>query len=178
MAVARHNKVANRMPIHIEGAVAPAAACPAKVSHRKAPGALSAIAFIVRPVKPTVDFISTEFCHKCSPKVFVIFHNRSEHLRSQSGHNRNRTLRYYSPEQPARPREERSRPASDSCQSSCASPIFFTELTSMAMLASITVTPGSGLVANKYMPGPTQQVRPARPPPRGHRASSDRKSTR
>src|ERR1019366_1481289 len=61
MAVARHNKVANRMPIHIEGAVAPAAACPAKVSHRKAPGDISAIAFIVRPVKPTVDFISTEF---------------------------------------------------------------------------------------------------------------------
>src|ERR1035441_9675091 len=61
MAVARHNKVANRMPIHIEGAVAPAAACPAKVSHRKAPGAISAIAFIVRPVKPTVDFISTGF---------------------------------------------------------------------------------------------------------------------
>src|ERR1017187_5656642 len=61
MAVARHNKVANRMPIHIEGAVAPAAACPAKVSHRNAPGAISAIAFIVRPVKPTVDFISTEF---------------------------------------------------------------------------------------------------------------------
>src|SRR5208282_1077792 len=61
MAVARHNKVANRMPIHIEGAVAPAAACPAKVSQRKAPGAISAIAFIVRPVKPTVDFISAEF---------------------------------------------------------------------------------------------------------------------
>src|SRR5215472_8119697 len=47
------------MPIHMEGAVAPAAACPAKVSHRKAPGAMSAIAFIVRPVRPRVDFIST-----------------------------------------------------------------------------------------------------------------------
>src|ERR1700693_3968100 len=60
MAVARHNKVANTMPIHIEGAVAPAAACPAKVSHRNAPGAISAIAFIVRPVSPTVGFISAE----------------------------------------------------------------------------------------------------------------------
>src|SRR5215472_16920909 len=48
------------MPIHMEGAVAPAAACPANVSHRKAPGAMSAIAFIVRPVRPRVDFISTE----------------------------------------------------------------------------------------------------------------------
>jgi hypothetical protein len=41
----------------------------------------------------------------------------------------------------------------------------------MAMLASITVTPGNGLVANKYMPV-TNPVSPARPLPRGHRASS------
>src|SRR5579872_3378484 len=46
------------MPIHIAGAVAPAAACPAKVSQRNAPGAISAIAFIVNPVKPNVGFIS------------------------------------------------------------------------------------------------------------------------
>src|ERR1700756_1553997 len=47
------------MPAHIAGAVAPAAACPAKVSQRNAPGAMSAIAFIVNPVKPNVGFIST-----------------------------------------------------------------------------------------------------------------------
>ena len=50
---------ANTMPIHMEGAVAPAVAWLAKVSHRKAPGAISAMAFIVRPVRPRVDFIST-----------------------------------------------------------------------------------------------------------------------
>src|ERR1700752_3614966 len=49
------------MPIHIDGAVAPAAACPAKVSQRKAPGAIRAMAFIVSPVRPKVCFISVEF---------------------------------------------------------------------------------------------------------------------
>jgi hypothetical protein len=46
------------MPIHIDGAVAPAAACPAKVSQRKAPGAIRAMAFMVKPVRPRVFFIS------------------------------------------------------------------------------------------------------------------------
>src|ERR1039457_365052 len=46
------------MPIHIEGAVEPSAAWPAKVSQRKAPGAISAMAFMVKPVKPSVGFIS------------------------------------------------------------------------------------------------------------------------
>src|ERR1700693_3358505 len=46
------------MPIHIDGAVAPAAACPANVSQRKAPGAMRAMAFIVKPVSPRVCFIS------------------------------------------------------------------------------------------------------------------------
>jgi hypothetical protein len=46
------------MPAHIEGALLPAAACPAYVSQRNAPGAISAIAFIVNPVKPRVGFIS------------------------------------------------------------------------------------------------------------------------
>src|SRR5579863_7522875 len=46
------------MPIHIAGAVAPAAPCPANVSQRKAPGAISAMAFMVKPVKPSVGFIS------------------------------------------------------------------------------------------------------------------------
>src|SRR6516162_5330285 len=45
------------MPTHMAGAVAPAAACPANVNQRKAPGAMSAIAFIVRPVSPRVACI-------------------------------------------------------------------------------------------------------------------------
>src|SRR2546426_11499598 len=47
------------MPIHIDGAVTPVVAWIKKVSQRKAPGAMSAIAFIVRPVRPKVFFIST-----------------------------------------------------------------------------------------------------------------------
>ena len=47
------------MPLHIAGEVAPSVAWVTKVSQRKAPGAMSAIAFIVRPVKPKVFFIST-----------------------------------------------------------------------------------------------------------------------
>ena len=37
----------------------PVVAWAAKVSHRKAPGAMSAMAFIVKPVKPKVGFILT-----------------------------------------------------------------------------------------------------------------------
>src|ERR1017187_295040 len=47
------------MPAHMDGAVAPALPWAAKVSHKKAPGAMSAIAFIVRPVRPKVGFIVT-----------------------------------------------------------------------------------------------------------------------
>jgi hypothetical protein len=43
----------------MDGALTPVVAWIAKVSHRKAPGAMSAIAFIVKPVKPRVGFIST-----------------------------------------------------------------------------------------------------------------------
>jgi hypothetical protein len=46
------------IPIHIEGAVVPVVAWMRKVSHRNAPGAISAMAFIVNPVKPKVGFIS------------------------------------------------------------------------------------------------------------------------
>src|SRR5579872_3669633 len=53
--------VANRMPIHMAGPVVPAAACPANVSQRKAPGAMSAMAFIVNPVRSKVCFISLVF---------------------------------------------------------------------------------------------------------------------
>ncbi len=43
----------------MEGAVVPAVPCCTKVSHRKAPGAMSAMAFIVRPVRPRVGFMVT-----------------------------------------------------------------------------------------------------------------------
>jgi hypothetical protein len=56
--VARHSKRATTIPIHIAGDVAPVPPWIANVSQRKAPGAMSAIAFIVRPVKPRVGFIS------------------------------------------------------------------------------------------------------------------------
>src|ERR1700730_12970209 len=46
------------MPIHIEGEVAPVLSWIANVSQRNAPGAISAIAFIVNPVSPRVAFIS------------------------------------------------------------------------------------------------------------------------
>src|SRR5579883_2392103 len=61
MAVARHRKRATRIPNHMEGAVTPVFAWIAKVSQRKAPGAINAMAFIVRPVRPKVGFSSTEF---------------------------------------------------------------------------------------------------------------------
>src|SRR5271165_181417 len=48
------------MPSHIAGAVTPVVAWMKKVSHRNAPGAISAMAFIVNPVSPRVAFISTE----------------------------------------------------------------------------------------------------------------------
>src|ERR1700727_221585 len=46
------------IPIHIAGAVLPVAPWIANVSQRNAPGAMSAMAFIVRPVRPRVAFIS------------------------------------------------------------------------------------------------------------------------
>src|SRR5208283_1822468 len=45
------------MPLHIAGDVEPVVAWTTYVSHRKAPGAMSAIAFIVRPVRPNVACI-------------------------------------------------------------------------------------------------------------------------
>src|ERR1700687_2240386 len=62
------------MPIHIEGAVAPSVAWGAKVSQRKAPGAMSAMAFIVNPVNPKVGVILTSpvFSAMYSPYIFFI----------------------------------------------------------------------------------------------------------
>src|ERR1700693_1505118 len=62
------------MPIHMAGAVAPAADCPANVSQRKAPGAMSAMAFIVNPVKPKVGVILTSpvFSAMYSPYRFFM----------------------------------------------------------------------------------------------------------
>ncbi len=45
------------MPSHMVGAVDPVPAWMTKVSQRKAPGAMRAIAFAVSPVRPRVDFI-------------------------------------------------------------------------------------------------------------------------
>jgi hypothetical protein len=42
----------------MEGAVEPSPAWLKNVSHKKAPGAMSAMAFIVNPVRPKVAFIS------------------------------------------------------------------------------------------------------------------------
>ncbi len=61
------------MPIHIEGAVAPSVAWGAKVSQRKAPGAMSAMAFIVNPVNLKVGVILTSpvFSAMYSPLWFL-----------------------------------------------------------------------------------------------------------
>src|SRR5215472_11332490 len=66
------------MPSHMAGAVAPAAACPAKVSQRNAPGAMSAMAFIVSPVKPNVGFISAD----ASAIEFFLLGDLTEELRA------------------------------------------------------------------------------------------------
>jgi hypothetical protein len=50
------------IPIHIEGAVTPVVDWIRKVSHKNAPGAINAMAFIVSPVKPSVGFISGAVC--------------------------------------------------------------------------------------------------------------------
>ena len=55
--MARHSNSANTIPAHIAGVVLPAVAWMKNVSHRKAPGAMSAMAFIVKPVKPKVACI-------------------------------------------------------------------------------------------------------------------------
>src|SRR5450432_956990 len=47
------------MPIHMAGAVEPVVAWIRKVSQRNAPGAISAMAFIVSPVRPRVCCILT-----------------------------------------------------------------------------------------------------------------------
>jgi hypothetical protein len=62
------------MPIHIEGAVDPSVAWGANVSQRKAPGAMSAIAFIVSPVNPKVGVIFTSpvFSAMKSP-LFILY---------------------------------------------------------------------------------------------------------
>jgi hypothetical protein len=62
------------MPIHIEGAVEPSVAWGANVNQRKAPGAMSAMAFIVNPVNPKVGVIFTSpvFSAMYSPYRFFI----------------------------------------------------------------------------------------------------------
>src|SRR5271169_4459299 len=67
------------MPIHIEGDVAPSVAWGAKVSQRKAPGAMSAIAFIVSPVNPKVGVIFTSpvFSAMYSPLFILNFRSQT-----------------------------------------------------------------------------------------------------
>ena len=67
---------------------------------------------------------------------------------------------YYLLELPARLREKGRGPHRIRPVLSCASASFATELSSNAMLASIAITPGNGLVASKYMP----LTNPASPP--------------
>jgi hypothetical protein len=50
----------------MEGEVVPSVAWRTKVSQRKAPGAMSAIALLVSPVRPRVDFIWGAFCSAMS----------------------------------------------------------------------------------------------------------------
>ena len=59
MAVARQSSVASNMPIHIAEPAdgAPYADCSSNVSHKNAPGAISAMALLVSPVRPNVGFI-------------------------------------------------------------------------------------------------------------------------
>ena len=63
MAVAKHKSSANTSPSHMLLAPvgAPYKDCSWKVSQRNAPGAISAIALIVRPVRPNVGFIVVGF---------------------------------------------------------------------------------------------------------------------
>jgi hypothetical protein len=58
----------------MEGAVEPSVAWGANVSQRNAPGAMSAMAFIVNPVKPKVGVILTSpvFSAMYSPYIFFI----------------------------------------------------------------------------------------------------------
>jgi hypothetical protein len=57
--VAKQRIVAINIPSHIAEPAdgAPYADCSANVSHKNAPGAISAMAFDVRPVRPSVGFI-------------------------------------------------------------------------------------------------------------------------
>ena len=57
--MAKHNSNATTMPNHMSDAAigAPYRLCMAKVSQRKAPGAMSAMALEVRPVRPNVALV-------------------------------------------------------------------------------------------------------------------------
>src|SRR2546421_192271 len=72
MAVAKHRARAATMPNHMSDPAigAPVWHCGANVSHRKAPGAISAMAFMVSPVKPSVGFILG--CCESSDKTHLL----------------------------------------------------------------------------------------------------------
>src|SRR5580698_6597831 len=73
------------MPIHMAGAVLPVAPWIAKVSQRNAPGAMSAIAFIVRPVRPSVAFISGAWSAISCPYLGVLIFQISGHQPRHAG---------------------------------------------------------------------------------------------
>ncbi len=60
------------MPIHMEGAVAPVVAWMKKVSQRKAPGAMRAIALLVKPVKPSVACICGALFSSAMSSLLVV----------------------------------------------------------------------------------------------------------
>src|ERR1039458_5773503 len=75
MAVAKHRSSANPRPIHMDEPAmgAPYKGCPCSVSPRNAPGAISAIALIVRPVRPSVGFIVVGFSDGELADAIVLF---------------------------------------------------------------------------------------------------------
>src|SRR5437660_11905933 len=88
MAVAKHRARAARMPNHMSDPAmgAPYCDCMAYVSHRNAPGAISAMAFMVSPVRPRVGFIFG--CCSGPLDKAHLFHNRGRgeqpnHVRDQ-----------------------------------------------------------------------------------------------
>jgi hypothetical protein len=76
------------MPIHMDGAVTPVVAWIWNVSQRNAPGAINAIAFMVNPVKPNVDFIRTGLSDmiwfSCFAEVFRSWYHSRNPIRDEA----------------------------------------------------------------------------------------------
>src|SRR5579864_4808635 len=76
MAVARHSTRAARIPNHIPDAAtgAPYEAWMKNVSQRNAPGAISAMAFTVRPVNPRVARLVAGFSFSAIQIFSFVYH--------------------------------------------------------------------------------------------------------